>query len=71
MSNKMPELPTYEFVVTTLVGDVVSDYEVDASYFQEAGAFVQLKDHCHVVVDAFRAETVLRVKRSEDPVDDA
>lgn len=70
--SKLPDLPTYEYTVSVLSSlGVQEDFLVDASYYQEAGNFTQLKDHSHVVVDAFRTDTVLRVKRSEDPVDDA
>jgi hypothetical protein len=67
---KLPELPEYEFTVTTVGPDgEKTDQVVEASYFQEAGQFTVLKDAGHVAVDAFKTTSVLRVRRSVDPVD--
>lgn len=68
--SKLPELPEYEFTVTRRGMDGLEYANgVLASYFQETGQFTVLKDSGHVVVDAFKTDTVLRIKRSADPVD--
>jgi len=69
--SKLPSLATYEYTVTMYGPDgVASTHTVEASYYQEAGAFTQLKDDGHMVVDAFRTDTVLRITRSDEPLDD-
>lgn len=69
--SKLPELPMYTFTVTTLSIDNLKgeDVTVEAAYFQESGKYTVLKDDGHLAVDAFRTDTVLRLKRSEEPVD--
>lgn len=70
MEAKTVMLPTYEFAVTVLdTGGLCKDYEVEASYFQETGQFLQFKDSGHLIVDAFKTESVLRVKRLDELVD--
>lgn len=70
MEAKTVMLPTYEFAVTVLeAGGLYKDYEVEASYFQETGQFLQFKDSGHLIVDAFRTDTVRRVKRLDELVD--
>lgn len=68
--SKLPELPTYAFTVHQMALPSL-DVEVGAlraSYFQEQGSFLLFKDAGHVVVEAFRTETVVRVVRTDEPV---
>lgn len=67
--SKLPDLPMYEYTVVTQVGNIAYEHKVEAAYYQEAGNFTQLKDDGHTVVHAFRTDTVIRVQRSEEPLD--
>lgn len=69
----MSDLCTYEFDVWTLplsLGtDAVKSGPIHASYFQEQGVYTLFKDDEHVVVEALKTEFVVRIVRSEEPVE--
>lgn len=64
--SKLPVLPSCLHKVSTHeVDGLLGEYEVLAAYFQETGRFTVFKDDTHAVVDAFRTDTVLRIKRED------
>lgn len=69
----MSDLCTYEFNVWTLplslATEAVKSEPVHASYFQEQGVYTLFKDSGHLVVEALKTELVVRIVRSEEPVD--
>lgn len=67
---KGPCMPTYRFTVRTAgAGGLYDEFECVAAYFQESGAFTVLKDVEHAVVDAVKTADVVRISRSEKPVE--
>jgi hypothetical protein len=69
---KTPDLPEWDYTVyVQAVGGLLDEVGVTAAYFQEQGSMLVFKDSEHTVVDGFRTETVLRVARGDEAVDDA
>jgi hypothetical protein len=68
--SKLSDLPTYAFTVHTVDVDLKSQVgAITASYFQEQGAYTVFKDSEHAVVEAYKTDLVMRIVRTEQPVD--